>query len=614
MSSVEEYIKSKKWSFQEAGSDQFQIEECPFCHDCKYHLYINQENGLWHCHKCGESGNLNKIKAHLGDSTSRFATIQGTGREPGELPDIEAAKYRLSQNEDALDYLVAERGFTMKVIDKQQLGLSYFDGKPFLLIPYFVGGQLVNAKWRSLPPAKKEFRNVHGREIPLYNQDVLQPGLKELVICEGEADLLALLSAGIDNVVGVPGANIKKAAWLDKLDEVAPEKIYLCYDNDKVGQDAAREIASRIGLDKVWNIALPSFNKVDGTPGKDINEWLRIGNDAAKFEELKKAAKPFDVLGVSRLTEALNDFEHELEAKDSMAAKYATPWPSLNAVLGGAEIGDVVDILATAKVGKSTLSLNWADFVVQNYNDSVLFYCLEMTHTRLVRKWVSMVTQTDDSPAKTTEEAKSRLDSMKQAVSLAKEIAGKREADLLFAYNRVTKPEDVYETIRQAVRRYGVKFVVFDNIQLLADMTLQNLHNRTVHISKISKTFKALATELGIVIVRIVQPNRVKDNEIAGASNADGSSQIEKDCDAMIVLHRNEAAPMKKSEFQQVKYLEAEGTFEPQMLCRVVLSRYAGGGACTLMIDGAKSTVREWNDTELGAIETHSNDLATMDL
>jgi DNA primase len=38
----------------------------------------------------------------------------------------------------------------------------------------------------------------------LYNEEIIKPGLDELIFVEGEGDALALMSAGIDNVVEEP--------------------------------------------------------------------------------------------------------------------------------------------------------------------------------------------------------------------------------------------------------------------------------------------------------------------------------------------------------------------------------------------------------------------------
>jgi twinkle protein len=170
----------------------------------------------------------------------------------------------LLSDAEAMDYLMNVRGFSKEIIDRQKLGLKekvWFreaGESKALVIPYLVGGNIVFAKFRTLPPKPKDFVTPSGWEAPLYNGEILQEGIKEVVFVEGEADAISMLSNGIEYVVGVPGANIKKASWIETLDKIAPQKIYILYDNDKVGKKAAQEMASRIGIEKclksMWTV------------------------------------------------------------------------------------------------------------------------------------------------------------------------------------------------------------------------------------------------------------------------------------------------------------------------------------------------------------------------
>jgi replicative DNA helicase len=170
------------------------------------------------------------------------------------------------------------------------------------------------------------------------------------------------------------------------------------------------------------------------------------------------------------------------------------------------------------------------------------------------------------------------------------------KADLLFGYSRSNKPDEVFSTIRQAVRRYGVKVVCYDNLQLMS----RSLEHQTQEISRLTKEFKALALELNIFIILIIQPNRVAEGQIVAARNAMGSSAIEKDVDCMICLHRNRVGKISASDF--TGWMETEDNFEPHLLVRVDLSRYAPGGTCTLFFDGARSTVREFIAEDIATI------------
>lgn len=591
----QELLDQLGWNYKSSGTDQLNVQECPECHNSDWKFYVNEESGLWDCKVCGATGNGWKLKGYLvSDGLENVVSMKDAAeakKGPSKIPDLLSMHRQLIESpemSDILDYLVAERKFTVGIIEQMKLG-GYInaEGKKFYMIPYLdPTGTPVYFKGRSLPieGEKKQFLAPRGHEARLFNEYAIKDEMEELVLVEGEADALSLLSAGYGPVAGVPGANIKKASWIEKLDKCKPKVIYLCYDNDKVGQDAVREIASRIGLDRVRNILLPDFETVGGKQGKDLNEWFCTGKTLADFEELKAQARSFDVEGVHSVAQVLGELRNDIEGRGTQP-KYVTPWPSLTMKVGGFEDGDLVGIMAEGKIGKTSLALNLLHYYsMQGYQ--TFMYCQEMPPKRMVRKWVSHVTQTDDTPGA----SKMTVES----VDLGLQVAGEMPGDILFGYTTMHKPEEVYNTIRQAVRRYGVKVVCFDNLQMM----VRSLEHSAQETSKYSKMFKSIAMELGVLTILIIQPNRVADGQIVSARNAMGSSAIEKDVDHMICLHRNRVGAIKADQFQG--QMETDSTFEPQMMVKVDLSRYSAGGITTLYMDGATSTVREFCNTDMG--------------
>jgi hypothetical protein len=634
-----QYIVSKGWDWEGPSSGQVKVRECPICHKGDYKFLMNvsspeqgSRDGLFMCFhgSCGATGNLVKLKELMGD---RIAGVQSRGdwagkkdnKPPDQLPDVEVCHATLLGDAEAMDYLIHERGFTEEIIRQQKLGIKekqWFReaGETRALVyPYLVNGNIVYAKYRTLPPDPKDFSAPSGWEAPLYNGQILQEGLKEVIFVEGEANAVGMLSHGISCVCGVPGANVKKAAWIEALDQIAPERIYIFYDHDKAGNKAAQEIASRIGIDKCLKITLPAFevqvpldecklcgedglDVKTGQPcshrrsGKDFNEWFQKGKGTLEgFEELKEKAKLFDVTGVTSSKDALEQLEDELAGKEDLAPKYVTQYPALN-MLVGFEDGDIVDIVAPGKIGKTTFGLNLIDHMVATYGEDGLVVCLEMTQARLARKWVSIVTGFEEVPHPPgSDEAKAKLAELKDSVIKAKEIQRERGADLYFAYPQLVKePEDVFKLIRDCIRRYGVKWVMFDNLQRLCDDTLKHQGHRTVHLSQISKGFAKLAKDYKIKLIRIVQPKQIDAGEVITSRSVDGSSQIEKDCDAQILLWRKSLNSPKASQYddEQESGEEKQEIFDKDMKVTVSLSRYSSGGWCWLVFDGARSTVK----------------------
>ena len=643
-----QFVQSQGWNWIEGTDGHIQVEVCPLCKKGDYKFYMNVEGNKTGCFMCfhglcQKSGNLRTLQEELGirikgvDSRSEWGAKE---RKIDPLPNPDECHNNLLGDADALDYLMNVRGFSKEIIDRQKIGLihkQYFReaGEVRALVyPYLVNGNIVFAKYRTLPPSPKDFNCPTGHDAPLYNGEYLKEGIDEVIFVEGEANTVFMMSQGIENVVGVPGANFKKASWIEALDRIAPKRLYVMYDNDKAGTKAAQSLASRIGYDKCLRLVLPEFHvtvpadeckdcngtgflKVTKTLraedktldydeeiecthvrlGKDINEWfMKGGGTVEAFNQLKHNAQLFDVTGVTRSGDALDEIEAELEGKTSLVPTYAPPWEPL-AKLVGWENGDVIDICAGEKLGKTTIGLNIIEGMVDKYEEDGLIICLEMTQARLAKKWVSMVTSCDDSIPKTLEEGAEKLARWKKAIPIARAKAAARKGDIYFAYPQIKNVEEVFKLITDCIRRYGVKWIMFDNIQLLCDTTMHGSDSskRTIHLSQISKGFAKIAKDYGVKLIRILQPKRITPGNIVSTDDVDGSSQIAKDCDCMITLHRTRLGEVKKNDWETTQYLETEASFDSKMLVTVGLSRYSCGGCCTLEFLGNVSQVVEYN-------------------
>lgn len=178
----------------------------------------------------------------------------------------------------------------------------------FLVIPYLVDGIPVYLKAR--PPVAKEdaerlglvrFLNTGGMIPCLYNVDAINTGNNtegseqvrennsgknserstekstetlpdKVLICEGESDTWAALSAGYA-AVGAPGANGFKPAWVELFRPFQADgrsRVYLALDADKAGDEGARIIA---GLFR--DAGLPVPLRIELPARQDVAEFLK---------------------------------------------------------------------------------------------------------------------------------------------------------------------------------------------------------------------------------------------------------------------------------------------------------------------------------------------------
>jgi replicative DNA helicase len=212
-----------------------------------------------------------------------------------------------------------------------------------------------------------------------------------------------------------------------------------------------------------------------------------------------------------------------------------------------------------------------------------------------------------------TEASRLKLEELKSCCVKARSIQQSRGADLYFAYPQLVKePEDIFKLMRDCIRRYGVKWIMFDNVQRLCDDTLKNQAHRTVQLSQISKGLAKLAKDYRIKMIRILQPNKGERGGTVSSNDVDGSSQIAKDCDGLITLWRAVVGEQKKSEWeaQQEGFEETYESFGPVMRVAVALSRYSAGGTTKLFYDGARSQVRSLPESQkVAAPKTNYNEI-----
>lgn len=105
----------------------------------------------------------------------------------------------------------------------------------------------------------------------------------EILLVEGEWDMLRLHSAGFPNAVtGTTGAGAFQKHWIPLFTN---KKVIICYDQDVPGLKGAGRTAELLSgtAKEIYFIDLP----LRGTPDeKDVSDFFRIGHTASDFERL----------------------------------------------------------------------------------------------------------------------------------------------------------------------------------------------------------------------------------------------------------------------------------------------------------------------------------------
>jgi replicative DNA helicase len=266
-----------------------------------------------------------------------------------------------------------------------------------------------------------------------------------------------------------------------------------------------------------------------------------------------------------------------------------TPWDTINKSVGPASAGDLIVVSGPQKTGKTTFVGNVVAYWAER-GFPALLYCLEMPIERLVRHTLCahyrvVLDDEERLPPGTVEKA--RVDLAEWPLYLGSDP-------------RIKGHKAVTDLIREAVRRFGLKLVVFDNLHMLA----RNLDHINEEIGVITKEFKNLAMELEIPIILIAQPRKLQQNQIMSPWDLKGSVDIYSDADTIIMLHREQLGSTESRdavaaaiEAEDGVYGDEQDNWSPVATVRVV-SRYRPSRDRLLYFEGAEKRFRQLTEVE----------------
>ena len=573
---VEEYLVFKKWNFK-VENEELIVEQCPVCIDSKFRFSIHSTMGVYQCFKCAERGNLFTLKKAMGDLQALKTQTEEVWGEDIHydlipLEDVEKLHQQLLTDEYAKSWVYG-RGLADDAIKAFRLGLDIRPNGRHLVFPYYRGGQCINLKYRTLPPLEKGFTWKPKCEKPLYNIDVIDnKDIKDVIVFEGEIDLITATMMGYPNACGLPnGVDTFDHTHWDAL--IKKDKIWLVLDPDVAGRKGVKTIANRLGADRCFDVRIPN--------GMDPNDLLmKYGYVEGKkrLDACITDAKSFGASSVVSLYSALDELKAHILTGGQVESGYASPWASVNRVLGPIGCGEVILVLAIPKTGKTTFCLQWLYWLAERHEVPSLMFCLEMPLWRLSQSLVSHVNLSPRDKLSTIDVEITHLKTKGKPL-----FFGEKPKEWNF--------EKVRDVIGYAVQRHGVKVVCFDNFHLLC----REVENSNQEQAKMSAQFKQMASEFDIAILLVVQPRKLDPNHVPSFYDASGTGALIADSDGMLTMWRKPLMTADSGEEDNVE----TAALDPRTVISVPASRYRPGGRISLWCAGDVATFTEMGNEPL---------------
>jgi len=235
------------------------------------------------------------------------------------------------------------------------------------------------------------------------------------------------------------------------------------------------------------------------------------------------------------LTDAVERID-TLYRSDSPITGVSTGYEDLDHMTSGLQDADLVIVAGRPSMGKTAFSMNMVEHVAVHEKKPVLVFSLEMSGSSLAMRLMSSLGRIDQHKVRT-----GQLDEQDWA-RLTEALGHLSEAPILIDDTPALSPAEVRARARRAVREQGdLGLIVVDYLQLMQMPGMGD--NRTLEISTISRSLKALAKELNVPVIALSQLNRSLEQRADKRpvmSDLRESGAIEQDADLIMFIYRDE--------------------------------------------------------------------------
>ena len=389
--------------------------------------------------------------------------------------------------------------------------------------PYYDKNEsLVAYKIREV--ASKNFRTSGSwPQTGLFGQQLFTKPTSWITICEGELDALAVRQmlgnypvVSIRNGAASALKDCKRS--LQFLDQF--ENVVICFDSDKVGKKAAKEVADLFTPGKCHILTTelkdPCEYLMQSKPKSFVTEWF----------EKKKKYTPEGIICLSDMWESLS------EKDDVVTVNY--PWTGLQHLTYGMRLGELCTFAAGTGAGKSTAVRELAYHILMNspYNIGMIF--LEET---VKRTGLALLGMHANKPMHlpTSEYTDDEFKDAFDAINMDRRV-------FLFDHFGSWGIDQLLSRIRFMAKGLDCKFIFLDHISII--VSAQDFGDERKAIDEVMTKLRMLVQELNIHLGIVTHLKRVangghEEGHHVSLSHLRGSQGIAQLSDMVLGLERD---------------------------------------------------------------------------
>lgn len=461
---------------------------------------FEQDACLYYCHHCGWTG---AVPYEENKYQKRYNRPAGFKKKDDNSKLIEYFK---------------KRGISKATLEKYNIST---DDENHIIFPYYKNGILVNVKTRTnLGNGKKTFNQTKDAEKTFFGMDFAKDS-KDLIIVEGEVDVLSLAEQGI-YAVSVPqgGSDTKLECLANCSKEFLEsfENFIIAVDNDDVGRKLRDNLINRFTKDKC---KLANWGQY-----KDANEALMAGEDLHKYID---NAKYLQTDGLIEFFNCWDELYTELFEEDKNF--YITGWDDFDKLVK-IRTGHLMIVTGYPSRGKSTFVDNLLINLSKRYPDKMkhLVATFENTIGGYYRTLYEMYTEQPfwDVKSKYKDDAIARVLGSKDFEFLTEHF-------MLFDNSRLWSIDDICKRTEVEVMKHGIKTLVIDPYNRLKN---DYTDREDKYIGSILAKLCMLAKKLDILVIFVAHPRKPDAETMPSMYSISGSGDWYNMSDYGIIVHR----------------------------------------------------------------------------